>query len=110
MPTKLSPWSAKVHAHCLQTGQGINGSMAASMFGLPNTGTTSGMLHSAMMSGYFRREVWQEELPSGRLGRRSLYYALDKAAETAQRAVAPRGSYFAGVKRVSSVFDLAASL
>lgn len=108
-PVRLSKWITAVHAHCLKTGAGITPAEAEQIFGVPPGQSGSALLNNALRDGWFRREEWKEE---GRCGavRRSRYFALDKeATETSRKGPAP-ASYFHGVKRVRSVFELGSTL
>ena len=101
MNTNLNPWSAKVHDYCVSTGNSVTTVEAAAMFGKPNSGTVSNLLNSAALAGYFRREEFQEE------GERAFvtrvrYFAIDKPQASARKSA----SWFAGMTRVRSVFDL----
>lgn len=100
MATRPSVWTMKVHSHCLRNGVGMKPFEAVQNFGPPPTSSTAAaILCSAQRSGWFRREA----------GR---YYALDKANQPQlHNKLEPRvSSYFYGIKRVRSIFELAETL
>ena len=100
----LGTWTAAVHAHCLATRQPITPQQAQALFGPPLRSRSSGLLNSAFLGGYFEREEWIEEGRSKQVGRFQ-YRAVSKALERQDN----RHSYFDGMKRVRSVFELAAA-
>lgn len=105
----LSKWTKAVHRHCLSTQTGITPAEAIVLFGVPPTsGSASAILNSALRHRWFRREEWHEQGATG-LVRRSRYFAVDKAVQPA-RLPDNRQSYFAGLKRCRSIFELGSVL
>lgn len=106
----LNKWVAAVHAHALASGKGISAEDATRYFGVPVANVAgAAMLASAAVNGWFRYEQWTETGPSGRSVRRGHYVAIAKVEQPAHKPD-NRTSYFTGVKRVRSVFELGASL
>lgn len=102
----LSKWNIDVHTHCLATGQPITPMQAIERFGNPaSRSSAASLLANAALAGYFRREEWLEEGSSKQVNR-FRYVALEREVVAAD----PRSSYFTGLRRVRSVFDLGASL
>jgi hypothetical protein len=101
MRTNLNPWSSKVHDYCISTNSSVSTAEAAAMFGRPTSGTASNLLNSAASAGYFRREEFQEESSEG-VVTRVRYRAVDKPQTSARRP----SSWFDGLQRVRSVFEL----
>lgn len=88
-----SNWTNAVHKHCLAAGIGITPAEAEAQFGTPpsNNGVDS-ILAAAARSGWFRREA-------------SRYYAVDRSPPPAKRPD-NRSSYFTGMVRCRSIFEL----
>lgn len=108
----LSKWATAVHQHCLKTGAGITPPEAIKQFGNPpSTSSAGSILNSALSSGWFRREEWTETGAGGGLVKRTRYFALDKKApaKTGGNGSVVR-SYFTGMKRCRSVFELGETL
>lgn len=106
-------WTLKVHTYLLQTGKGMSPAQIADHFGPPTCASSpSSVLNSAMRNGWFRREEWQEMGAGGLLVRKSRYFALDRTVEAPAAHVPrrPTTSYFTGLKRVRSIFELAETL
>lgn len=101
MNKTLNPWSAKVHDYALSTGKSITTPEAQTMFGNAPGGSASNMLNSAAAAGYFRREEYQEE-GERNLVTRVRYHAIDRPIGPPKRP----SSYFHGLLRVRSIFDL----
>ena len=112
MPRKIVPmskWAQAVHTHCLSSGTGITPLEAIAQFGNPTSSSPAHrILANAERSGYFRCEEWQEETGSG-LVRKFRYWALE-SEHLPRPTKVPVHSYFDGLKRVRSVFELGASL
>jgi hypothetical protein len=106
----LSKWATAVHTHCLKTGTGITPPEAIKQFGNPpSTSSAGSILNSALLGGWFRREEWQEIGAGGALVKRTRYFALDKAAQPVKKTGGNGAlikSYFTGMKRCRSVFEL----
>lgn len=92
--TPPSKWTMQVHAHCLRLKCGVSPAEAAALFGPPpGSSQVSEILGSARRNGWFRREA----------GR---YYAINRTAADTRTRVDPRVSFFSGIKRVNSVWQL----
>lgn len=106
----LNKWVAAVHQHALASGKGINAEDATRYFGVPVANVTgAAMLASAAVNGWFHYKRWTEIGTNGRPVKRGHYVAIDKV-EQPSRLPDNRTSYFTGVKRVRSVFELGATL
>lgn len=104
MPRPISLWAERVHQHYLGKDVGISAAQAVKEFGEPNGITSAAaLLNTAAANGYFRRE----SLKGPGAARLVRYWPLDKALPADRQA---RTSYFTGLKRVRSVFELGASL
>lgn len=109
MSTNLSKWTQAVHDHCRINKCGLTPPETIRLFGNPpSISSASALLNSAMSSGWFRREEWQEEGRSAKVYK-SRYFALDKQP-VAARPAKVRQSYFDGITRCRSVFELGETL
>ena len=102
----LCVWNARIHAYCLEKGVAVTPAEAARLFGAPTHNTASGLLHSAAVAGYFRRE----STGATKVGRGGCYRAIDKKAEATPMMREQSGSYFRNLKRCRSVFELGGTL
>ena len=104
----MALWTEAVHAHCMAANVGLTPDEAERLFGKPSGNQPpSKMLGCAAANGYFVRRA---EVVEGRIGTKTVgrYFAVNKVKERkAERA--KDESYFAGMRRVRSVFDLGVS-
>ena len=105
MSSVLSKWTQAVYDHCRLNQCGVTPKEAIAMFGNPPSRSSSAsILCSAMANGWFRREEWLEEGATAMVYR-SRYWAIDKQP-AAVRPVNRTKSYFDGITRCRSVFEL----
>lgn len=84
----MNLWTKSVHDYCIETGRGVTPPEAVERFGTPpGMVTAAELLNAGMRRGFFSRE-----------DRR--YFAVER------KSTSNKGSYFAGIKRVRSVFEL----
>lgn len=101
----LSKYMAAVHAHCLASGRAMTSDDVLSLFGLPpTTATVPSLMASAAENGWFRKEKVEVEGLRHRVVE-IRYHAVSRAAEQA-KPPDTRKSWFTGIKRVNSVFQL----
>lgn len=105
----MNMWSTKVHDYSLRTNRGLSPQEAIALFGTPvGEVSASKILNDCMQDGWFRRETWDEE-GALKVVRRSRYWAIQKQPRP-PRAPDASNSWFEGLKRVRSVFELGDSL
>lgn len=98
-PQRLGRWSMQVHEHCMRTGRPITPQEAIALFGdPPSRSSASATLYSAAEAGWFLR------IPPARPDEVVKYRAVEKVEKHA--AADERASWFDGLKRVRSVFEL----
>lgn len=121
-PTRrLNDWTRQVHLHCArQTAElghdvGLTVAEAEALFGPPppESNTARRLLEHAATKGFFRSE--KERHRDGKRGRwfRARYYAVGPEPEpllALKPAERTSNSYFDGVTRATSIFDLASRL
>jgi len=107
---KTSDWTTRVHEHLLKTRTGMTPAMVITMFGKPpGTSAAGKVLSAASQHGWFRREQREAEGDTVRVTT-PIYFAVDRANATPTRRGPEPESYFYGVKRVRSVFELWSTL
>lgn len=105
----LNIWATRVHEYSLRTNRGLTSQEAIDLFGTPvGESSASLILHYSARDGWFRREEWIEE-GSLKPVRRVRYWAIEKQQKLHQVPV-NQDSWFAGLKRVRSVFELGDSI
>lgn len=105
----LSNWMARIHDDCLRSQRGITPGQAVAQYGTPPTASSVGSLfNAALRDGWFRRQEWREQGAVNEV-RRSRYFAVDKAGQPA-RLPDNRTSYFTGITRCRSIFELGDTL
>lgn len=105
MSHNLGKWSSMIHTHYLRSGESFTAAAAVGRFGEPTT-TISGesLLDAATASGYF---IKSEQSFGGERVRK--YRAIPGAAAATRRSKDPKQepeSYFDGLKKVRSIFEL----
>lgn len=104
----MALWTTAVHDHCMASGASITPAEAEVLFGKPcGNQPASKMLGSAAANGYFRRET---SLVEGRMGQKTEVRYVAIVKERAKPEGRQARSYFYGMKRVRSVFELGGSL
>lgn len=103
MASGISTWARKVHAAAVGSSRCFSAAEAAVEFGVPpGSGSAETQLETAVARGWFRREIRTVEI--GGCRRKVAYYgAIDRFAERGRK---DSGSYFTGIKRCRSIFDL----
>lgn len=102
----LTRWCAAVHAECLASGRGMTAHEAITQFGNPSSARSAGTtLNCAVAEGWFRKVEEAEAVGPDRI-KRQRYFALDKVPVARGRPVVERTSFFDGMRRVRSVFEL----
>lgn len=99
---KMSRWCSEVHAHYLGLGTEFTAREAALLFGesFSSTGPQNG-LDNAAADGHFTRRVTVED------GKRVYRYRAAIASAKDHQVPTPSNkSWFTGLKRVRSVFEL----
>lgn len=102
----LGKWSAKVYEHYLETGESFTCAEAMSKFGDPTTTVSAPvLLESAVLAGYFSRAI--QTYGGERVCR---YRAIASESRRDSRGRPPKNtadsSYFDGLRRVRSIFEL----
>lgn len=106
MSARPSRWVMAVHAHSLATGLGITPDQAVAAFGMPPTLISAGeLLQAARRDGWFRLEQQPEPGAFGRIKQQS-FVAIKRVDLPAPIRPDTRSSYFTGISRVNSVFQL----
>lgn len=107
MGTNIGNWARMVHATYVGTTRSITASEAVEKFGVPGgSGSAQDQLDTAVERGWFRREMRAIQL-DGRTRKVAHYFAIDRFAERGRK---DSGSYFTGIKRCRSIFDLGKEL
>lgn len=97
--TRLNAWPAKVHAASIASGQGFTCGEAVARFGEPPAGSAP----ATKQLQHARARGWFVARPTG-VAAQVRYYAVP--APEAPRRVETSPSYFDGLRRVRSVFEL----
>lgn len=106
MSARPSRWTMAVHAHSLATGRGITPEQAVAAFGMPPTLSSAGeILQAARRDGWFRLEQQPEPGSFGRIKQQS-FVAVRRIDSPNTTRPDNRSSYFTGLPRVNSVFQL----
>lgn len=106
MSARPSRWALAVHAHSLATGLGITPDQAVAAFGMPPTlSSAAEILQAARRDGWFRLEQRPEPGSFGRIRQQS-FIAIKRVDSPSTTRPDNRPSYFTGVTRVNSVFQL----
>ena len=105
------PWVLKVHAYCLRTGNSVTSRQAQDLFGRPPNKTAAGQLmHSAARIGYFHMGWTQPAAGHGARDVR-LFTAIPRSRKSPTvtrltNSAQHQQSWFTGLKRCRSVFEL----
>ena len=92
-----------LHGAYVGTNRCFTAAQAVELYGKPGgTGTAEDQLETAVERGWFRREMRAVEV-HGRQRQVAHYLAIDRFAERGRK---DSGSYFTGIKRCRSIFDL----
>ena len=103
MGTNIGTWARMVHATYVGTTRYITAAEAVEKFGTPaGSGSAEQQLETAVARGWFKREMRAVEV-GGRTRQVAHFCAIDRFAERGRK---DSGSYFTGLKRVRSIFDL----
>lgn len=108
MTKPFSPWTIQVHDHYLRTGETFTTRQAVAKFGKPKANCSAGqMLHGAARSGYFSIRRTSENTRPDILQ----FTAIDRDQHVTQRqGKVQRQSYFHGLVRCRSIFELGSAL
>lgn len=103
----MNKWTSAVHEYSLRTKLGVTPSDALSLFGPPPTTLSiAAILAAATRDGWFRRaELEDADDGLSRRRMRTHFVAVDKANQPSVK-VDNRTSWFQGITRVRSVFEL----
>jgi hypothetical protein len=101
--TSLTKWAADVHAFCLRHDRAMTEGECIRFCGIPASQTPArDLLDSACAAGHFRRQCIVED------GRATVRYRAVVREPAPRRMPDNTNSWFHGIRRVSSVFDLGA--
>lgn len=103
MGTNIGTWARTIHSAYVGTGRRFTAAEVVQLYGKPSgTGGAEAQLDTAVTRGWFRRELRAVEI-DGRMRQVAHYQAIDRFAERGRK---DSGSYFTGIKRCRSIFDL----
>ena len=103
MGVNIGTWARMVHETYVGTTRYITAAEAVEKLGTPaGSGTAEQQLNTAVARGWFKREMRAVEI-GGRTRQVAHYLAIDRWA---QRGRKDSGSYFSGLVRCRSIFDL----
>lgn len=108
MSMNVAKWCNTAYDASLRSGRALTPEQAELEFGTPPSGVNVTELLEAMVrDGLMLRETWREENPFSLSRVRTQYRAIEK--REIPLPPRPRASYFDGLVRVSSVFELGAA-